>query len=207
MVGRTRNSSQWREFSIEDDDSESPSAHGVLVARQSPTSVPPRHRCAPSSPGPRGHQYLSSASPWRFLSSDRNDFSLSEAEDSTKATVTSSSEEDVQGLEGSSLPLSRAPILSPILEIEDLISRSVSASPEMEIEAPILGILPDPPTIMDLPCLTAIFAGAHEDELASVRYSDLVSPLSPSPLAVGVVSSDGAIFCVAGNRGRSWESR
>ncbi|GAB2275431.1 hypothetical protein Dimus_010187, partial [Dionaea muscipula] len=173
MVGRGRGVTHWRETPVCSNDSESLTARCVLVVRQSPSSVPPRSRRAPPSPGPHGCRDHRPSSPMRLYSSDPNDFSSSEEGDSTEAIVTSSEDEELRDPEGGRCPHSHVPELSPIKEIEASISGSMSASPTIEAV-----LRPKD-----------IEANGVEAGLTALRCPDLVSSRLPSLLIDGSAGS------------------
>ncbi|GAB2285719.1 hypothetical protein Dimus_020157 [Dionaea muscipula] len=177
MVDRGK-ASRWREVPVSGDDSKSLMARRVLVVRQSPSPVSPRFRRAPPSPRPRGSRHHRRSSPMRLLSSDPDEFCSSEEGDSTKATVTSSEDDDLRDPMGGCRPHSHVPELSSIKEVDASMSGSLSAS--LTIEALLR------PTAND--------AGGPEARVESIRFPDVVSSPSLS-LLIGEAEGFAGLDC------------
>ncbi|GAB2303046.1 hypothetical protein Dimus_037038 [Dionaea muscipula] len=133
MVDRRRGLVLQRETSVGRDDSVSPETRAALAARQSPSPAPPRSRRAPPSPWFRGRGHQRSPSPMRLDSPDPEDFSTSEDEIATVATVTSSEGEELRDPEGERPAHSLGLELSPIGEIDESILGSTSVLSSMEV--------------------------------------------------------------------------
>ncbi|GAB2278857.1 hypothetical protein Dimus_013531 [Dionaea muscipula] len=133
MVDRRSGCVVRRETTVCSDDSVSPKARGVLVVRQSPSPAPPRSRRAPPSPWFRGRGHQRSPSPMRLDSPDPEDFSSSEDEIATVATVMSSDGEELRDPEGDHPDHSRGLEQIPIGEIDESILGAKSASSSMEV--------------------------------------------------------------------------
>ncbi|GAB2303235.1 hypothetical protein Dimus_037231, partial [Dionaea muscipula] len=154
------------------DDSVSPRARGELLFRQSPSPAPPRSRRAPPSPWFRGRGHQRSPSPMRLDSPDPEDFSSSEDEVATVATVSTSEGEELRDTEGDrpSHPLGLE--LSPIGEIDESILGDRSASSSMEV---LVGRVSSP-RLLDLSPISEL-VGVPE---ASVSPGSGSPPLSPT---------------------------
>ncbi|GAB2281386.1 hypothetical protein Dimus_015982 [Dionaea muscipula] len=133
MVDRRSGSVVRRETTVCSDDSVSPKARGELLFRQSPSPAPPRSRRAPPSPWFRGRGHQRSPSPMRLDSPDPEDFSSSEDEIATVATVSTSEGEELQDSEGDRPAHPHGLELSPIGEIDESILGDKSASSSMEV--------------------------------------------------------------------------